>query len=62
MRVLENQAKLAAQRSAPAAQEQRDPQLRMPLIVEVRPGGNANQPSRRARRRSATEQPDLGEL
>jgi hypothetical protein len=62
MRVLENQAKLAAERSAPAAQEPRDPQLRMPLIVEVRPGGTAVQPSRRSRRRAAIAQPDLGEL
>jgi hypothetical protein len=62
MRVLQNQAKLAAERSAPAAPAAHDPQLRMPLIVEVRPGGSANQPSRRVRRRSTTDQPDLGEL
>jgi hypothetical protein len=62
MRVLENQAKLAAERSAPAKQEPRDPQLRMPLIVEVRPGERANQPPRRPRRKAAIDQPDLGKL
>jgi len=62
MRVLQNQSKLAAERSVPAAQEPRDPQLRMPLIVEVKPGGIANQPPRRPRRKAAIDQPDLGKL
>jgi hypothetical protein len=62
MRVLENQAKLAAEQSAPAAREQRDSQLKFPLIGEVKRGEPAKQPSKRARRRSAGDQPDLGEL
>jgi hypothetical protein len=62
IRVLENQAKLATEHSAPTARQQHDPQLKFPLIVEVKRGAAAKQPSKRTRRRSAGDQPDLGEL
>lgn len=55
-RVLEHQAKIAAEhaRGAPA----RDPQLNMPLIVEVK-SAVAKRPARRRRRKSGLAQPDL---
>ena len=59
IRVLENQAKLAAEK---AAQPGSEPQLRMPLLVEVKCNAAAKPQPRRSRSRSRTEQPDLGDL
>jgi hypothetical protein len=60
MRVLENQAKLAAEHSA-SDRNGRDPQLKMPLIVEVKRGATKPTP-RRTRRKQDTGQPNLGDL
>jgi hypothetical protein len=60
LRVLENQARLAAESAAPAGHGG-DPQMEMPLIVEVK-----STPQRERRRRSRTrpkaEQPGLGDI
>jgi hypothetical protein len=61
MRVLENLTKVAAEQTAPA-QQRRDPQLKIPLIGEVKRGRAQKPSSGRARRKSDTDQPDLGEL
>lgn len=61
MRVLENQAKIAAERSA-SGRTGRDPQLKMPLIVEVKRSATTKPPARRTRRKPDTGQPDLGDL
>jgi hypothetical protein len=59
-RVLETQARIAAERAAAEAPGA-DPQMTMPLIVEVK-NGPAKARSRRQRKRSKTEQPHLGNL
>jgi len=60
MRVLENQARVAAQPTAPKL-DRVDPQLRIPLIVEVKGNPVTRRPARRARRNSGVDQPELGE-
>jgi hypothetical protein len=60
MRVLENQAKTAAERS-PSDRNGRDPQLKIPLIVEVKRSAT-KPPPRRTRRKQDTGQPNLGDL
>jgi hypothetical protein len=60
MRVLENQAKIAAERSASVGNA-RDPQLKIPLIVEVKRSAT-KPPPRRTRRKPDPGQPDLGDL
>jgi hypothetical protein len=57
-RVLENLGK--ATHGGQAARS--DPQLRMPLLVAVKPSGDDKPRSRRKRSRPARPQPDLGEL
>ncbi len=59
LRVLENQAKLAAQQ---AQRERPDPQMRIPLLVEVKSSPAAKQRAPRTRGKSRASQPDLGEL
>jgi hypothetical protein len=62
LRVLENQAKLAADRDG-RGPNQGDSQLKIPLLVEVKHGANTKQPkARRARRKSASDQPDFEDL
>jgi hypothetical protein len=61
MRVLENQAKMAAKTSA-SDREERDPQQKIPLIVEVKRGASMKQRAKRAHRKGGVDQPDLGEL
>lgn len=60
LRVLENQARLAAARDA-AAGQRGDPQIKMPLIVEVKAQEGAKQRIRRSRSKRPT-QPEFGEL
>jgi len=60
LRVLENQAKLAAKSAAPS--EPQNPQLTMPLLVEVRANAETKQRVRRPRAKPRTHQPDFGEL
>lgn len=60
MRVLENQAKIVAERSG-SDRNGHDPQLKMPLIVEVKRGVR-KPPPRRTRRKQDTGQPNLGDL
>ena len=60
LRVLENQAKLAAERDA-AAGKRRDPQMKMPLIVEVKAPEGARQRVRRSRSKRPA-QPEFGDL
>ena len=60
IRVLENQAKIAAERDA-SDRNGRDPQLKMPLIVEVK-RSDAKPPPRRSRRKQDVGQPNLGDL
>ncbi len=60
MRVLENQAKLAAERAASSRNERADPQMRMPLLVEVKSAPATKRA--RARGRARASQPDLGDL
>jgi hypothetical protein len=62
MRVLENQAKLAAGRGATAEQAGADPQLKIPLIVEVKEPVGTKQRARRSRGKPRGVQPDLGDL
>jgi hypothetical protein len=62
MRVLENLAKLAAGRGARPEPAGADPQLKMPLIVEVKGTAGAKPRLRRARRRPRADQPDLDDL
>jgi hypothetical protein len=61
MRVLENQTRMAAKPTA-VSSGGRDLQLRMPLIVEVKADPNAREITKRRRRKSTANQPDLGEL
>ena len=58
-RVLDNLAKSAAPGSPDSARS--DPQLRMPLLVEVKPVA-ARPRSRRKRTGGGSDQPDLGKL
>jgi hypothetical protein len=60
LRVLENQAKLAA-RDVAASGQCGDPQMKMPLIVEVKTQEGARQRARRARAKRPT-QPEIGDL
>ena len=62
LRVLENQARLAADRGTSPAERRVDPQLRMPLIVEVKAAAGAKPRSRRSRGKTRGEQSDLGDL
>jgi hypothetical protein len=62
LRVLENQAKLAAGRGASSEGRRVDPQLKMPLIVEVKPAEGTKQRARRPRGKSRGEQSDFGDL
>lgn len=62
MRVLENLAKLAADRGARPEPGGADQQLKMPLIVEVKGKAGAKLRARRARRRPQADQQDFGEL
>jgi hypothetical protein len=57
MRVLANQSRAAAELRASEAKL--DPQLKIPLIVEVKQSGGAVQRKRRVRRPRDTEQPEL---
>ena len=59
LRVLEHQAKLAAER-APVQSAQRDAQLNMPLIVEVKDSPKKPR-TRRTRRTAAARQLGLDE-
>ena len=61
MRVLENQAKLAAARTA-AAPAAGDAQMTMPLLVEVKADTGTRQRVRRARTGRHGVQPLLGDL
>jgi len=61
IRVLENQAKIAAERNA-SERNGHDSQLKMPLIVEVRRSTTTKPPARRTRRKPETGQTDLGDL
>lgn len=61
MRVLEYQARIAAESGAPE-EKLSDPQAKMPLIMEVKGSGSSKQPARRSRRKSGTTQPNLGDL
>jgi hypothetical protein len=62
MRVLQNQMKLAAERGVATRVGHADPQMKMPLIVEVK-GNAATKPRvRRSRGGSRKGQPELGEL
>jgi hypothetical protein len=60
MRVLQNQARLAAERTAPSAGVA-DAQTEMPLLVEVK-SCPPKQRNRRARARSKADQADLGDM
>ncbi len=59
MRVLQNQARLAAERDA-AGERPADPQAKMPLLVEVK----SCPPKQRSRRRAKAkaDQADLGDM
>jgi hypothetical protein len=61
IRVLEHQAKIAAE-GATEAGAQRDRQLKMPLIVEVRAGEVKKQRSRRGRRAADGDQLGLDDM
>jgi len=60
MRVLQNQARLAAERAA-TGEGHADPQTRMPLLVEVK-SCPPKQRTRRGRTRSRADQADLGDM
>jgi hypothetical protein len=62
IRVLENQTKLAGDPGVTSRTERAEPQMRMPLIVEVKSGATTKQRPRRTRGRSGKGQPELGEL
>ena len=62
LRVLENQMKLAGASGVSAHGGPSDPQMRMPLVVEVKGGTATKQRVRRSRGRSRKDQPELGEL
>jgi hypothetical protein len=62
IRVLENLTKHAAGREMTSAHEQLDPQMRMPLIVEVKSATTAKQRLRRPRSGSGKDQPELGDI
>jgi hypothetical protein len=59
-RVLEHQTKAATERSV-AAPGPSDPQLKIPLIGEVKRTNDAPQPNRRRPRGQKHFQPELGE-
>jgi hypothetical protein len=60
LRVLENQARVAAERQA-TAELGAERQMTMPLIVEVKTSP-ATQRARRSRKRRKAEQPLLGDM
>ncbi len=62
LRVLENQAKLAVERDAAAQRQRLDPQMKMPLIVEVKVPGGTRQRTRRQRSKPRTRQTEFGDL
>ena len=62
LRVLENQAKLAADHGSPVKPRRGDPQLKMPLIVEVKATAGTKQRVRRSRGKPRTDQADFGDL
>ena len=59
LRVLENQAKLAAERDAARPSET---QMTMPLLVEVRAPEGPTPRVRRARSKTRAHQPEFGDL
>jgi hypothetical protein len=59
-RVLQYQARIAAECTA-SAESRRDPQMTIPLVVEVKANGSPKTPPRRARRSSGAMQPNLGD-
>ena len=62
LRVLENQARLAADRGGSPEVRRVDPQLKMPLLVEVKAAAGTKQRARRSRGKSQSDQSDLGDL
>jgi hypothetical protein len=58
-RVLEHQAKVEAERSTPHTSSS-DPQLKIPLIGEVRRSDEMIEPTRARQRSRKRAQPDLG--
>jgi hypothetical protein len=60
LRVLENQAKLAAH-DATASGQRGDPQMKMPLIVEVKAQEGPRQRVRRSRSKRPA-QPEFGDI
>ncbi len=62
VRVLENLAKVAGGQDVPPRAVQRDVQMRMPLVVEVKSSAATKQRVRRARGGTRKNQPELGEL
>jgi hypothetical protein len=62
MRVLENQEKRAAERNG-SGERTHDPQMEIPLIVEVKGTGTSKRPRMlRPRRKSQANEPELGDL
>ena len=62
MRVLENQMKLAAGHDATGERRDPDPQMKMPLIVEVKGSAGTKQRARRARGKPRADQSEFGDL
>ena len=62
MRVLQYQAKCAAESVVPPERGGADAQMRMPLIVEVKIGTPAKRRAQRQRGTSSKDQPNLGDL
>ena len=63
VRVLENLTKVAGEREVAAQGGQGgDSQMRMPLVVEVKPGASAKPRARRSRGVALKDQPELGKL
>jgi hypothetical protein len=61
-RVLENLAKGASERGVAPREGQGDAQMKMPLVVEVKPGASAKPRARRSRGVARKDQPELGKL
>jgi hypothetical protein len=62
MRVLENQMKLAAGHGATDERHGLDPQMKMPLIVEVKGNAGTKQRVRRVRGKPRADQSEFGDL
>ena len=60
MRVLENQMKLAAGHAG--ERRDPDPQMKIPLIVEVKGSAGTKQRTRRARGKPRADQTEFGDL